>query len=360
MDTSVVPHETADAHAYRDLVQRNPNSLVFVSPEWVTFLQSYLKCAAYDILAWQGGRLVGVLPLLARDGARGIVANSLPYYGSNGGCAIDPDHPDPRAVRQALFAAFQQHARTNNWLASTLITSPWEEDLAFYRESGAAFQDSRIGQLTSLEVSPEAPVEDQLLARFHQKTRNLVRKALKGGFTLVDAWTPDAVEFLVATHEENMAAIGGQAKDRAFFQHLSEQFPAAQRRLLTACLDGRPVASLLLLYFHRTVEYFTPVIQAEYRPQQPLSYLIFKAMCDAARAGYRWWNWGGTWNTQQGVYHFKSRWGAVDRPYHYFTYAHRDLAPLLGLGKAGLLEHYQYFYVLPFSVFDQVPSGSAA
>lgn len=53
-----------------------------------------------------------------------------------------------------------------------------------------------------------------------------------------------------------------------------------------ASLDGRPVAALLLLYFNRTVEYFAPVIEHEYRSRQPLSFLIWQGMLDAVHRGY--------------------------------------------------------------------------
>ena len=40
---------------------------------------------------------------------------------------------------------------------------------------------------------------------------------------------------------------------------------------------------------------------------------------DAVERGYAWWNWGGTWLTQEGVLRFKRKWGARERRYRYFV-----------------------------------------
>jgi lipid II:glycine glycyltransferase (peptidoglycan interpeptide bridge formation enzyme) len=116
--------------------------------------------------------------------------------------------------------------------------------------------------------------------------------------------------------------------------------------LYLADLNGTLIAALLLLYFNRTVEYYTPVVRMGYRTLQPLSLLIFTAMKDALRRGFIYWNWGGTWLTQDGVYRFKSRWNTRDYPYYYYTTIYRN--SILKLTKQKLLEEYPYFYVLLF------------
>ena len=62
--------------------------------------------------------------------------------------------------------------------------------------------------------------------------------------------------------------------------------------VFTAFHDGCPVAALLLFYFNKTVEYFTPVTVHEYRNFQPMSLIVFEAMRDAINRGMTNWNWG--------------------------------------------------------------------
>ena len=42
-------------------------------------------------------------------------------------------------------------------------------------------------------------------------------------------------------------------------------------------------------------------------------------MLYAHKKGLKHWNWGGTWETQEGVMAFKRKWGAIDKKYFYYT-----------------------------------------
>jgi lipid II:glycine glycyltransferase (peptidoglycan interpeptide bridge formation enzyme) len=161
----------------------------------------------------------------------------------------------------------------------------------------------------------------------------------------------EAMTFLVEVHEENMREIGGLAKSRNFFGALPQYFrPGQDYRLYVASLGGEPVAAIVVFFYNQTVEYYTPVVRKEYRDSQALSAVIFRAMCDASAAGYAWWNWGGTWLSQEGVYRFKSRWGTKDMPYRYFTSVHNPA--VLKASPAELLAWYPSFFTVPFSLLS--------
>ena len=90
-------------------------------------------------------------------------------------------------------------------------------------------------------------------------------------------------------------------------------------KIFIAEKEGIKIAGLLLFYFNKSIEYFTPVIVNEFRSLQPLSLLIFEAMKDGISRNYEFWNWGGTWLTQDGVYRFKKMWGSEDLKYFYYV-----------------------------------------
>jgi hypothetical protein len=71
-------------------------------------------------------------------------------------------------------------------------------------------------------------------------------------------------------------------------------------------------------------------------------------MMDAVVSGIYYWNWGGTWLTQNGVYNFKKKWGTKDLRYFYYTIV-LDRG-ILSLTKEELLAAYSHFYVIPFNV----------
>lgn len=61
------------------------------------------------------------------------------------------------------------------------------------------------------------------------------------------------------------------------------------------------------------------MIEEEYRNTQALSATIYEVMQRSALKGGLYWNWGGTWKTQESLYRFKNRWAAGDFVYRYFN-----------------------------------------
>jgi len=333
---------------YRAFLLRDSRSLIYASPEFRDFLVRAVGGEPTHLLALdEQDQIVGALGYF-RYKAQGIgtVINSLPWYGSHGGCVVSGATGEARA---ALLTRYRQAIEAPDVLSATLILTPDEEpSLDEYRKGLVpSVEDGRIGQLT-----PLPPVTDDLETRlefvFHQKTRNLVRKSLKQGFVLQVRDDEVAWRFLFETHVENMLAIGGKPKPWEHFVAMREVLPAGSRRILVAEFEGKPVAALLLLYFNRTVEYVTPVIKHDYRSRQPLSFLIWHGMVDAVRCGYAWWNWGGTWVTQTSLHHFKAGWGAVDHPYTYLVCSSPAGRAMLAANRARLGDLFPYYYTYPY------------
>jgi hypothetical protein len=304
------------------------------------------------LVAIENGRIVGTLPaFLLENGKYGNVLNSLPWYGSNPGITVDPKGPSAREIKKALLEGFEAMARDEKAVASTIITHPFETDLDLYQEcTRSTFTDSRVGLVTPIPAYGES-IESDLMASFHSKTRNLVRKAQKYGMRVYHDNSADTLRFLVDTHTRNMLEVGAPPKKENLFNEVTNLFEYGQDyRIYIAELEGAKTAALLLKYYNKTVDYFTPAIVEQYRDHQPLSLLIFAAMKDAAERGMRYWNWGGTTlPSQEGVYHFKKRWGAEECQYFYFVRIYDGGEQLLSLDKETLLSEFPYFFVLPFS-----------
>ena len=96
-----------------------------------------------------------------------------------------------------------------------------------------------------------------------------------------------------------------------------------------------------------TIEYFTPCTLNNYRNYQASALLIFEAMKYAIDKNFKNWNWGGTWESQKGVYDFKKKWGSIDLNYYYFTKVYNP--EILNQTSDKLLELYPNFYITSFS-----------
>jgi hypothetical protein len=347
---------SADHDQYERLVRSRDTGMIYASLKYRTFLQRILPDSEPVYLAAHDGpRMLGALPAFIRRNAKyGNVLNSLPFYGSPGGVIVSPDTPNAGEVKRALLREFQSLAGRERAAASTIISSPLDPDSEFYAVNAQhTVRDERIGQITYLpvHVSDGDELRAALMEGFHQKTRNSIRKAEKSGVLVSHSDSLDALRQLAAIHRENIEALRGIAKPVDVFLSIRQVFAYdTDYRVYVAEKDGQSVAWLLVFFYHRTAEYYVPAVLDGYRSYQPMSLLVFHAMQDAAQHGCCYWNWGGTWKTQPGVYRFKARFGAVDRPYYYFT-QERDRS-LRRLKREVLLSEYPLCYVVPFDVLE--------
>jgi GNAT acetyltransferase-like protein len=357
----VRPITAADLVAYEAVIGESETTLLYAGATYRRFLERLLPDSRPCYLgAWDGSTLVGALPGFIHDGRYGPVLNSLPFYGSHGGVIVPAPDVDAAAVKRALLGALDEFAREERAVAATIVTNPLDPDRASYESHWVyTAQDDRIGQLTPLPAlgGDSTAVQRALMERFHPKTRNSIRKGQKTGFHIDHEGSLHALERLAALHHANITALGGMAKPWRVFLTIREVFTYDRDyRVYTAERDGVIAAALLVFFYHRTAEYFTPAVAEAHRSLQPVSLLALEAMEEAVRRGCRYWNWGGTWRSQEGVYRFKSRFGAEERPYYYLV---REYSPVLRQVPArDLLTAYPYFYVVPFGALTAAASDT--
>lgn len=334
--------------AYKTFYLNNPRSLVYGSLRYLRFIKDVTGSDPFIFICWDRDRIVGTLPVFVKCSAIGPVMNSLPWYGSNPGIITLPDE-SPEPVYEALLERFSVFCRDQGAVSSTVVTRPFEIASPYERHFGArAYQDYRVGMVNDLPV-PGPKASGLIMGNAHQKTRNQIRKGMKGGFDLDSG--EDCLHDVACLHAKNMIAIGAVPKSREAFEALQRCFEyGVDYDVIVARDRGKVVAGLVTLYYNRTAEYFVPGLDAEYRDKCPLHLVIFEAMMNAARRGMKWWNWGGTRPVQQfGVYHFKRRWGAKEVIYYYFNRVYREDL-LSTFSKARILDEFKYFYVMPFDV----------
>lgn len=321
IDVSII--DDADLSAYGRFVDNHPGGLFYHSLKHRQYLSGILGSArACYLAARRDGHIVAVLPAFIQDLADGrTIINSLPFFGSHGGILMSTGGDDRDAVMMALLDKLMTIAKEEKAISLTLIDNPFMPQNDFYKYYfDMEPSDLRIGQITDLSIMSEDNVADALMQKFHSKTRNMVRKAEKAGFDIEFGADLSAFNTLHEIHVRNMQAINGRAKPHIVFEQIFNVFENEKDyRLYFAKKDGKIAAGLLVLYYKHYCEYYTPVIEPEFRSEQPLSFLIFNAMQDSVARGCHLWNWGGTWLTQDGVHMFKGRWGAQNQPYHYYT-----------------------------------------
>ena len=330
---------------YEAFLADREHTLLYHSNRYRLFLKEILNGADHYLLAFEDGSIVGALPAFRIYSPMGSCLNSLPFFGSNGGIIEQEGREE---VRNALLSAFFDLAEKDQTLSATIIASPFEnhhDAYARFFEEGPA--DHRIGQVTELPYDHRNR-EEVLFAGLDPFTRRMIRKARKKGITITRQNDTQALDFLEKVHRQNMNRIGGQTKPDQFFRKFPGFFRAgSDYAIWTAWLDDQMIAALLLFYYNKTVEYYIPAILHTYRSYQPQSLIIFKAMVDAAGKGYRYWNWGGTWPSQNGVYRFKKQWNTQNRSYNYYHTLFES--SLLERPREEILRAFPYAWVVPFN-----------
>jgi hypothetical protein len=327
-------------------------NLFYSSFKYKNLIERHLDCKSrYFIAVDSDDKISGFFPVMVKYNKKlGNVINSLPYYGSNGSIITLPGLSETikHHIRKSLLDAVEQLSKVEKCVASTFITNPFDVDTNKWLNDNFDFdfQDSRIGQITTLPENGEN-LEINMIKLFEDPRPRNIRKAVKSGITCYFSNKAEDLDFLYETHYENINAINGIPKKKDFFTIIPEIFDQNDFRVYIAEREGKRVAALLLFYFNKTVEYFTPATVEEFRNLQPSALLIYQAMLDAVRSGYKYWNWGGTWLTQNGVYEFKKKWGSKDYPYYYYTKIYDK--EIVNCSKEILLEEYPNFFVLPFN-----------
>ena len=328
-----------DYEKYEKFLLSFDESLLYYSTKYKELLEEYLEVESEYLLAVdENENIQAILPLMKKEGKFGTIINSLPYYGSNGGI-LSKSNEAYELLMKHYYTLMQDVA------GATYITNPLKENNKILEND---IIDKRLGQWTPIDYTEN--IEENIMKSFHSKTRNMVRKAIKENIKVeIDN---SQIDFLYETHYENITSIGGKAKEKRFFELVEKYFEIEKDyNIYIAKLGEKKIGALLLFYYNKTVEYFTPAALSEYRNYQPTSLIIYQAMIDSTKKSYKWWNWGGTWLTQDGVYRFKKRFGAIDKEYKYFIKINNE--DIYNATKEELLKEYDNFYVIPFGTLRE-------
>ena len=331
-------------YSYDSFILKKDSNLFYSSYKYCQFLTELLGCKEDYLIAIENDEIQGVLPLMYMERDNSRIYNSLPYYGSNGGIITDSQD-----CYQALLSEYNLRAQDKSTISSTIVTNPLNPVCS--DKYSHNYVDSRIGQITDIVRKVDSDSAYQVFALIEPSARRNVRKALREGISVEKS--ANRLTDLEKLHRHNMETISGTPKTEYFFNLVPEIFKEGDDfDLYTALLGDQVIAALLVFYFGKTVEYFTPAVSSEYRSVQPLAAILKVAMEEAISKGFEKWNWGGTWLTQDGVYRFKRKWGAKDYKYTYFIQLNE--CNILNMDRHEIISRYENFYVVPFGELTNV------
>jgi FemAB-related protein (PEP-CTERM system-associated) len=290
--------ERGEEETWTRFTESRPEALLGHRIEWRDVFEKELGHSARYLVAEEGGAVRGVLPLMCVSGlVGGRALVSLPWLDAAGPLARDSDTAADLLARATTIA----------------------------REEGCAYLEVR-----SLEEHPGTrpvrthkvllvlPLDEprRMWEGFSAKVRNQVRKAEREGVT-GEAGGEEKLPDFYRVFSRNMRDIGVPVWGESFFRGILRSMGAGAR-LLVVRFRGSPIGgALLLLHGGAAIVPSASSLRSHFA-LCPNHMLYWTAIQEAWASGARLFDFGRS-TLGSGTHHFKSQWGASEKPcyWHY-------------------------------------------
>ena len=180
----------------------------------------------------------------------------------------------------------------------------------------------------------------RVFAGFPSKTRTHIRQAERRGVTVRRGTKPeDLLDVFYRLHLRTRRRLGVPVQPRRFFRMLWDSMIRPGLGLvLIAEASGRPVAAAVVLAWNGTMIGKFMASDEQAWSLRPTNLVIWDAVKAGCERGCRWFDFGRTDASNEGLRAYKRSWGAVEEPLVYGALgASADSSPGTGNGMAGRL-----------------------
>ncbi len=211
--------------------------------------------------------------------------------------------PGPaEALVRAVYAALRR--RWHFGRRGLLVLAPGLTDSdahrRWLREAGFIARGAGGWCSAVLDLTLDAP---SLRKRLAPTWRTQLNGAERGGLTFELSDTPDAFDWMLARHQENMRDKGFAGTSLAFLRALRERAPS-DVFVCRALHDGQPLAGMIVFRFARCAEYFVGWFGPEARQKKAGNFLMWNALLAMQARGCERFDLGG-YSSSDGYGRFK-------------------------------------------------------
>lgn len=279
--------------------------------EWSRLIQDLYGHQEYHWRAYQGEKLVGILPLTRlRSRLFGDYLVSLPYV-NYGGALADSPAIEAQLMRAAAEAAVELGCSHIEFRDVAKREGEWP---------------ARVDKVAmELELPEDA---EQLWKALRSKLRSQVRRPLKEKGVEVTTGGVELLQPFYAVFSRNMRDLGTPVYPQAMFRRILEALPQHARIVLVTHQQQPAAAGFLLQYRNRMEIPWASSLQ-EFNRLGVNMLMYWHALQAAIAAGCRIFDFGRS-SIDSGTYRFKRQWGAQPRQlhWHYWLSAGQELPNL--------------------------------
>jgi FemAB-related protein (PEP-CTERM system-associated) len=301
----------ADKQAWDGYVLAHPEGTAYQLWAWREAVAGAYGFAGLYLLAEEGGRPRGVLPLVDfRVPLRGASLISLPYCDAGGVLADDAE------VADLLLAEARTLGRDRN--APCMLRSV------------APLAGAGVNHIDKVRMVLELPTgSEALLTSLKAKLRSQVKKPLRDGLT-ARLGGAELVGDFYRIFAENMRDLGSPVHSRGWIEAVVTAYGEQALVALVLTPTGEPAAAGIVLLHPTTVSIPWASALRRYNGMNPNMLLYWTFLAYAADQGYKRFDFGRS-TPGEGTYRFKEQWGARPQPLYWQTITsdegHDDVSP---------------------------------
>ncbi len=293
-----------------EFVADHPEAELFHRTAWTRGVeQGTDQVGRYLIAEDSAGRLTGLLPLTRiRSPLFGSALVST-GFGVGGGIVAGTGMA-VEALASAAWSLAEREGCPSVTLRGGRLPDGWRREEGVY----AGFLRHLPG------------CEDAMMKSIPRKQRAEVRRSLALGLEVDRGRDRRALDDHYAVYAESVRNLGTPVFPRSLFEAMALQW-GEDADIVTVRAEGKPVASVLSLYFKGVVHPYWGGGTREARALRANDLLYFSLMRHAAARGCTGFDFGRS-KLGSGAYAFKKNWGFAPRPLTYAAKgAHRELDP---------------------------------
>jgi FemAB-related protein (PEP-CTERM system-associated) len=322
----VLRQEEIQIEDWNSFVENCFTATVFHLPEWSRILEKSFGYESYNLFARnQDGHLCAMLPLsLVKSPLTGSRLVSLPfchYCGpiSTSNFATVPLIEEAKRLSRTLKCDYLEIKVMNG--------GAQHNDDSFWLQSGFARSD----QFSTYVLRLAQP--DIVWKKLDSTRRWAVRKAQKDGVVVRKSNSPTDIRLFYHLNFDEKRRMGIPGHPEAFFQNMFEDL-GRRCQLYLAEFNGRIIAGIITIKFHRTVSYGYAASIIKYRTHQPNILLTWTAIQDSCSDGCEIFDFGRVSSAETGLIIFKRHWGTEEKKLGYCYYP--DLPKSMALSPYGI------------------------
>lgn len=283
----------SDEPAWQDYVNSHPDATIYHTLEWRDILYNEYGFEPVYLIAKEEERVVGILPLFLIKNLRGRRLVSLPFsiYGGPVG--------DSKEVVSALLKKCVEMVKEGR--AASLEIKPCKH--LDVEVPGLSFDDWGIGRAVDLTVGIEALWKE---FAYRRNVDRAIREGLM--FTVSDN---EMVEGFYKLQLMTRKRQGLPAPSLRYYNSFFKEMGGCVKLAMIES-DGIPVAGGIFFAYKDKVLYALGASDHRYLHLRPNDLLVWEMMKWSALAGYKEFDLGPTPSGNDGLLHFKRKWGGKE------------------------------------------------